>query len=188
MQTQLTTPATVAGRRGLGGALWRLRQFGHMMRSRPDAAVDAELLRLLDCDAQWFLLARLSPFDRAHHLRVHTVVVESGYDDPDLLRAALLHDIGKADDRGRVNAVHRAAHVLLERLSPTLLTRVIGSGDGFRHGLWLSVLHPALGASLASEAGASARCCALIASHADHAGGADPLQAALASADDAAIR
>lgn len=169
-------------------ALWRVRQFSHALRSRPDPVVDAELRRLLGSDIQWALLTRLTPFDRAHHLRVYTLLVESGHDDPDLLRAALLHDVGKADDRGRVNPLHRAAHVMLVALVPGLLTRVAFNGGWFSHGLWLSLHHAENGAVLAARAGASERCCALIAAHARPLRSTDPLLVALAAADHASIR
>jgi hypothetical protein len=176
-------------RRGrLSNSLWRVRQFSHALRSRPDPVVDAELRRLLGSDAQWALLTRLTPFDRAHHLRVHALLVESGHDDPDLLRAALLHDVGKADERGRVNPLHRAAHVILGWIAPRLLTRVAVNGGWFGHGLWLSLHHAGNGAVLAARAGASERCCALIAAHAGPLRSTDPMLVALAAADHASIR
>ena len=181
--------ASIATRRGrLNRAVWRVRQFGHAVWSRPDSAVDADLQRLLASDQQWRLLARLTPFDRAHHLRVHQLLTEAGHDDPDLLRAALLHDIGKADGRGRVNVVHRTTHVLLGRLLSAALDRLAVNGGWFRHGIWLSVHHATIGAELAASAGASERCCRLIASHHRPDRDLDPLQAALTAADDAAIR
>jgi hypothetical protein len=176
-------------RRGrLSNALWRVRQFSHALRCRSDPAVDTELRRLLDSDAQWALLTRLTPFDRAHHLRVYALLVASGHDDPDLLRAALLHDVGKADERGRVNPLHRTAHVLLGCIAPGLLRRVAISGGWLSHGLWLSLHHAENGAVLAARAGASERCCALIAAHAGPLRSSDPLLVALAAADHASIR
>ena len=187
---QMTTQSnTFVGDRGrVRGALWRVHQFAHAVRSRPDGIVDAELRRLLSTDEQWRLLARLSPFDRAHHLRVHQLLIEAGHDDPDLLRAALLHDIGKADERGRVNPLHRAIHILLRWISPALLDRLAHDGGGLRRGVWLSVHHAEIGAALAATAGASARCCELIASHGTPSNDDDPLVMILAAADNAAIR
>jgi hypothetical protein len=181
--------STMAPTRGrLSRALWRVRQFGHALWSRSDPSVDAELRRLLDSESQWRLLARLTPFDRAHHLRVYQLLIDSGQTDPDLLLAGLLHDVGKADNRGRVNATHRAAHVLLRRLSPSQYERLAVEGCWFRHGLWLNIFHAELGAKFASEAGASERCCALIRAHADLGPQIDPLLAALVAADNASIR
>lgn len=186
MMITVTIPTSRRGR--LHTALWRVRQFGHTLRSRPDRAVDGALQQLLASEAQWQLLERLTPFDRAHHLRVYTLLLESGHDDPDLLLAALLHDVGKADERGRANALHRAAHVFLRWLSPALLNRLAVNGGWFRRGLWLSLRHAEIGAALAGGAGASERCCALISSHAGPPSNADSLLAALAAADNASIR
>ncbi len=181
-------PKTRPRRGRLNGALWRIRQFAHTLQSKSDPAVDAQLQRLLASDEQWELMSRLTPFDRAHHLRVYTLLVSSGHDNPDLLRASLLHDVGKADERGRVTPLHRAAHVLLGWLAPGLLVRLADDSGWFRHGLWLSLRHAEVGAALAAGAGASERCCALIASHADQDTHADPLLLALITADNAAIR
>lgn len=188
MQTTLEVPVDAEHRGWWQIARWRVLQFGHALRNRPDPAVDAELQRLLASDAQWQLLARLTPFDRAHHLRVHALLVRAGHDDPDLLRAALLHDVGKADERGRVGVIHRAVHVLLKRLSPALLERLARDGTWFTHGLWLSVRHAEIGGELAVRAGESDRCGALIAAHDTSATTSDPLLAALVWADNQAIR
>lgn len=188
MQMSIATAATSQERGGLRTVLWRVRQFGHAIDSRSDPAVDVELRRLLGSDAQWRLLARLTPFDRAHHLRVHRLLVEAGHDDPDLLLAGLLHDVGKADERGRVSVPHRAVHVLLARLAPSLLNRLAGNAGWFRHGLWLSLRHAEIGACMVAAAGGSQRCCALIAHHSAPSSSADPLLAALVAADNAAIR
>jgi putative nucleotidyltransferase with HDIG domain len=169
-------------------SLRRIAQFVGAVRCKDDPAVDARLRVLLGNDAQWALLQRLAPFDRAHHLRVHELLVTLGHDDLDLLRAALLHDIGKADERGRVRLPHRVVSTLLGELAPSLLARLSRADrDGVRHGLYLAAHHARLGAELAAQAGASARCCALIAGHEGAQVGDDPLLAALIAADSQAI-
>lgn len=179
----------LARRHPVHAVFWRIRQFVHALRTRPDPAVDAELRRLLGRDDLWLLLMRLTPFDRAHHLRAHELLVEDGIDEFDVLMAALLHDIGKADDSVRAHAGHRALNVLLGRFAPALLERLTARpGHRVLHGLYLSRYHARLGAELARTHGASVRCIALIERHDEHGPFDDPGLAALVAADERAIR
>ncbi len=172
--------------RRLDVARRRAHQFLQSITTRLDPAVDAELQTLVGSGLLWQLQARLTPFDRWHHLRVHSLLVDAGYNDPDLLMAALLHDVGKADSRGRVRAIHRVLHVVVRRISPDSLTRLAADGGGLRHGLWLSVHHPSVGSNMVRAAGGSERCCELIRNHDSHSTDGDPLIAALIAADNAA--
>jgi putative nucleotidyltransferase with HDIG domain len=177
------------GERLAQGSWRRVSQFTHLLavRAKPDARIDAALRQLLSDELQWQLLARLTPFDRAHQLRVHALLVDQGHTDPDLLRAALLHDVGKADERGRVGWPARVALVVLRAGFPRLLgwlTEVRRRGP--LGGVYLARHHAALGARMAARAGASARCCELIARHEGPAGKDDAL-AALMAADARAV-
>ena len=169
-------------------ALWRARQFGHSIRAQHDPSIDDALRVLLASDAQWRLLERLTPFDRAHHLCVYSILVDAGHDHPDLLRASLLHDVGKADNRGRANALHRSVYVLLRRYLPALLPWIAREGMPLMHGLYLTDRHASIGAAMARAAGASERSCELIARHGERSESTDALLNALIAADTAAIR
>jgi hypothetical protein len=120
--------------------------------------------------AQLAAFRRMTPADQRHAVRVARAILAEGACDPDLLVAALLHDIGKVDPagRGRVRLPHRVAKVLLGRLAPGLLRRLgTTRRRGPAHGLYLLADHPAIGAAWAARLGVSPRACALIAAHQD---------------------
>ncbi len=142
----------------------RWKQTVLALTCREDPRVDQQIQSLLDQERQWALVARLAPFDRRHVLEVHNRLVSAGHSDPDLLRAALLHDIGKADDVTRVATIHRIVRVALGRMYPPVLPR-LAAPNSISRGLFLAEHHAALGATAAREAGASDRCCWLIREH-----------------------
>jgi hypothetical protein len=173
----------VSARSPLARAHYRVKQFVAYLRNAERDAVDAELRALLS-PPEWRLLARLTPADRWHALRMRRWLEEQGWSDPDLLRAALLHDAGKADDDGRVYLAHRVAAVLLAASAPGLLRRLAVRSGGFvRHGLYLATEHPRIGAEQAREAGATERVCWFILHHHDGTILSDPELRALRQAD-----
>ncbi|MGH9174366.1 MAG: HDIG domain-containing metalloprotein [Vicinamibacterales bacterium] len=180
----VTTPVTRGRWRRV---FWRVRQFGHSIQARQDSSVDDALRALLSSEGQWRLLERLTPFDRAHHLRVYQILVNAGHDDAHLLRAALLHDVGKADERGRANALHRSVYVLARRFAPAVLPAIARRGKPLTHGLFLTGRHAVIGATMARGAGAPERTCELIARHGESPPTNDELLDALIAADTAAI-
>jgi hypothetical protein len=112
----------------------------------------------------------LAPTDQRHAVRVLRALLACGERDADLLVAALLHDLGKADPqgRGRVRLPHRVSKVLARRLAPGLWEWASAHpGRGPLHGYYLLRQHPALGAAWAARLGAAPRACALIAAHQD---------------------
>lgn len=168
----LTIPReSVRSARMLRVARRRVRQFHTAALVRSNARVDARLRELCPNDASWQLLERLSPFDRRHALAVYDWLSARGVADSDLLQAGLLHDVGKADERTRVRLLHRVGLVVGRWFAPVWLARHWTPPHDKRllHGLYLARNHASLGAISAARAGASQRCCALIAAH-DHPG------------------
>lgn len=175
----LDGPRHLAGR-----AADRIAQGLSYLAPKRSGRIDTELRRLLN-PCEFCLVARLSVSDRAHVLAVYQRLVQRGCHEPDLLKAALLHDVGKADGDARVGLVHRTIAVLLRAASPRLFCWLtIEKGTGWRRPFQLITKHPALGARKAHDAGCNERVCWLIEHHHDAEVGGDAGLLALQRADE----
>jgi hypothetical protein len=158
----------------------RVAQFlGHL---RAEVAPDeAALARSILPDAAWRLFTTMPVADQRHALDVVHRLVEASHDEPELLAAALLHDVAKGHG---MRLWHRVAGVLIEAASPRLLTR-LGSPEprSWRYPFHLYLHHAALSADAAAGAGCSPRTVALI--RRTDVGADASLAAALAAADEA---
>ena len=86
-----------------------------------------------------------------------------GERDASLLRAALLHDIGKAGQG--IHLPHRVARVVLARLAPSVLARLAAQPSGWRRPLYALVNHAHLGAIWIEAQGSDALTVALVRYH-----------------------
>lgn len=180
----MSLPSIASGPGGsFRGILYRTGQFVRQLNPFPSREADSVLAALLTPE-QFSLVLRLAPADRRHLVAVHRGLVSEGWTDLELLTAALLHDIGKADDAGRAGSIHRVLNVILAAHRPALLDRLARERQGWlRHGLYLSVHHAELGAAIAGKAGTGDRACWLIAHHDDGSIGGDPALHALRERD-----
>ena len=125
--------------------------------------------------AQAALFERMSRSDQRHCLDVYYTLVRAGYDQEDLLCAALLHDVGKAApvDEGsagswRMTIVHRVAIVLLQGFKPVgprWLARLAADGRGWKAPFAVHARHAQVGAAWAAKAGCAPAAVALIRVH-----------------------
>ncbi|MBI4498333.1 MAG: hypothetical protein HY689_10575 [Chloroflexi bacterium] len=166
---------------GSAGRLWyRARQFGNVFRARLRPEEEA-LVRVVLTPAQQRLFWAMHPVARRHHLDVCRALQRQGWRDPEVLAAALLHDVGK----GHLGPWARAVIVVVGALAPGLLAAGPRSGrpaGGPRAWLAAHVRHAEDGAALVAAAGGAARTVALIRCH--ERGGSDPALHALRRADD----
>ncbi len=166
-------------------ASYRVQQFFRAAGAwaRPE---DKETVSRYLAPAALTLFQAMPRFDRQHAIQVLRTLQEQGYDDPDLLAAALLHDVGKTVGQGGgLRLWHRVAVVLMDAVEPGLLEKVSRDRPGsWRRPFYVQRHHAAIGAELARRAGCSAITVELIRRHEEPPGQVDHhLLAALQAAD-----
>jgi hypothetical protein len=126
-------------------------------------AEECALARSTLTPAQFALFQRMPRCDQRHCLDVFYTLHRAGHRDDALLRAALIHDVGKAG--GRLTVWHRVAVVLMNALVPGWLQRLGARDRGWRAPFAVHVRHAGQGARWAAEAGCSADVVRLIRRH-----------------------
>ncbi|HTK05573.1 MAG TPA: HD domain-containing protein [Ktedonobacteraceae bacterium] len=117
------------------------------------------------------LFRTMSPADQQHSLRVCRGLLACGCEEENLLAAALLHDVGKAE--GRVPFWTRPVIVLGKLLAPRWLKRSVieleqleqAGGARWRRALSYAWWHAEVGAQLAAAAGLSEQATLYIRTH-----------------------
>jgi hypothetical protein len=110
------------------------------------------------------LFLRQAAADQRHALAVHELLVADGHTAPELLQAALLHDIGKT--AGSAPLLARGLMVVARALWPALAERLgRPPAEGWRRAFVVLSRHPEEGARMAGEAGCSPLTVALIRRH-----------------------
>ena len=148
--------------------LYRVRQFGRYLKARltPGERQAAEA-RLGPRLAELF--GRMTPAEQAHSVRVAQALAAEGQTEPDLLLAALLHDVGKT--RAPLGLWERTLVVVCGKFAPGLAERWGRADDGreaqgvFQRPFVIARQHPAWSAEMAECAGAPPRSVALIRRH-----------------------
>lgn len=181
-----------------GRILYRTRQLWNALHTAPPQQ-GLEQVRSFLPPGLYDLYTRLSPSEQFHSLAVFKKLIERGEKQPDLLAAALLHDVGKS--RFPLNVWERVLIVLGKALFPDLFNRW-GSAPGpgletletrlpwiLKKPFQVAVCHPIWGAQMAKLAGASPLTVSLIRRHQEKlahptASAEEGLLAALQSVDD----
>jgi hypothetical protein len=151
--------------------MYRVRQFWRTIFVRTDP-LDLERGMKLLTPGQADLFLQLQPGERDHALVMVNKLIERGESQPDLLVAAMLHDVGKL--RYPLNPFERAVIVLARAINPKLAHRwgSLPPGEWEHLPAWkkpfvVAEQHPAWGAEMARERGASSLTVTLIEAHQD---------------------
>jgi hypothetical protein len=134
---------------------YRVWQFWQGLKRSPREG-DLEAVSTVLFPEERNLFQQLPAADQNHSLRVFRSLKTQGEDDPDLLKAALLHDLGKT--RYPLRRWERVFAVLAAGLFPRR-AQVWGEGKptGMRRPLVIIQQHSHWGADLAKAAGSSPR-------------------------------
>jgi hypothetical protein len=137
-----------------------------MLSARPlPAAAQAEIEVILR-QSELELFNRFPFSDQWHSYRVLKTVQAAGQTHPDLLAAALLHDVGKI--RASLSIWARSLVVLSEALFPSQAAKWgNGPAQGWRSPFVVKARHPEWGAALAHESGSRPLTVTLIRRHQD---------------------
>ncbi len=144
---------TASPRHPVTASFYRARQFFKAVRASVSAQEKAMVEQVLPQRLQRLFFA-MTINDQRHSLDVYYTLKQQGYNDRDLLLAALLHDCGKT--LGRIGLWQRVALVLIKAGKPALLDRLPWANAGdWHHAFYIQREHAGLGADLAYQAGAS---------------------------------
>jgi hypothetical protein len=137
---------------------YRVGQLWRTVTAHP-TLIDLSEARAVLSPALLSLFQRMQPSEQAHSLLVLRRLRQSGETQPDLLAAALLHDVGKTCLPLR--PWDRALIVIARGLAPGLVRRWGRGVDcganarGWRRPFAVAEQHPAWGAEMVQQAGAS---------------------------------
>lgn len=146
---------------------YRIRQFWQDLTAPRLTAVAQTDVAARLTPAELGLFQRFSRSDQWHSYRVMKTLQASGQMQPDLLTAALLHDVGKT--RVNLSIWERSWIVLAETVWPQK-TAVWGQGEplGWQRPFVVKAQHPAWGGEMAAAAGSSPLAVELIRRHQDN--------------------
>lgn len=142
---------------------YRASQFFNALFASPNAEQLAQAQDLLTPD-QYLLFLQMQPGEQAHSLGILRELLAQGESDPDLLTAALLHDVGKT--RCPLQLWERVFIVIGKAIFPDQAQRW-GAGEpvGWKRAFVVAEQHAVWSAELAARAGASPMAVEIIRRH-----------------------
>lgn len=170
---------------------YRVKQVWWALTARPLTPEQRELVSQLLSPAEEALFYRFALNDQNHSFRVVKYNRDKNYTNRSLLKASLLHDIGKTKV-GRLSVIDRSVAVavkaILPKVSQTWGTGELETASRFARPSIVRAQHAAWGAEMVEVAGGDRLTVALIRRHQDKMGEIvseeDRLLSLLQTADD----
>lgn len=155
---------------------YRVWQFWQILRARPFSEEALNEVRGVLSEPELILFQQFDCNDQWHSYRVMKMLQAAGHDDPELLVAALLHDVGKT--KIKISIWQRSFIVLGYAMSAERVAQW-GAGEaiGWKRPFVVKAKHPEWGAQMAEAAGTRALAVSLIRRH------QDPLETAVSAED-----
>lgn len=145
--------------------LRRLKQFIEALFARvgkDDYTFLSDYVTLAERD----LFMRMPRYDQRHSLNVGNFLRRGGY-SLELVRAGLLHDIGKGEN-SELTLIRRSLCVLLEKFAPAKVKQLVKERKGkLGEALYIHLNHPEIGARLLEELGTDEHIVKLVHYHHD---------------------
>jgi hypothetical protein len=137
------------------GLLYRLRQGIENLRAAPSPE-DTELAAGYLAPGELALFSRMEPADQRHTAGVLRSLQRAGIEDRALLKAGLLHDVGKS--RRKLSVAHRTVAVVLRAVFGRLPSFLVWQDEGgILAPFYVLENHPRLGACMLARAGCEER-------------------------------
>jgi putative nucleotidyltransferase with HDIG domain len=147
------------------GLSYRARQFFQALKASP-SLVDIDQVQRILSPALVDLFLRMELSDQAHSIQVMQKLQKEGHTHPDLLSAALLHDVGKC--LYPLHVWERVMIVVAKAIFPGQVSRWgQAKARGWKRAFVVAEQHPIWGAELAERAGANPTTIQLIRRHQD---------------------
>jgi putative nucleotidyltransferase with HDIG domain len=135
------------------GLFYRIRQTWDALTAKPENSDLQEVKEFLP-PSQFSLFIGLHTSEQSHSIAVYRQLLENGASQPDLLTAALLHDVGK--NRYPIHFWDRIFIVLGKGVAPSLIESWgAAEPDSWKRPFVVSQKHAGWGAQMAAAAGAT---------------------------------
>ena len=145
---------------------------------------DLALLERFLAPEERALFLRMDPPDQQHSYKVAHLCAQAlerfpQVNEEQMMKAALLHDVGKIG--ARLDLVFRTFWVMCHKLAPGFMDWLAFRGESarkgsLRHKMWLQRAHPWLGADMLRQIGVPEAVCELVQATANRCEPGDPLE------------